>query len=68
MVGDNLPPYRGTSLTKKRTPLGPYSRPMPRVPGWSWAGGCFLMSEVPLYAYSPAPSVYGNGKVSWCPS
>ena len=24
--------YRGTSLTIKRTPLGPYCRPMPRVP------------------------------------
>ena len=24
---------RGTSLTRKRTPLGPYRRPMPRVPG-----------------------------------
>ena len=27
--------YRGTSLTKKRTPLGPYRRPMPRVLGGS---------------------------------
>ena len=25
--------YRGASLTRKRTPLGPYSRPMPRVLG-----------------------------------
>ena len=24
-----LPPYRGTSLTRKRTPLGPYGRPIP---------------------------------------
>ena len=23
--------YTGTSLTRKRTPLGPYRRPMPRV-------------------------------------
>ena len=23
--------YRGTSVTKKRIPLGPYRRPMPRV-------------------------------------
>ena len=23
--------YRGTSLTRKRIPLGPYRRPMPRV-------------------------------------
>ena len=27
--------YRGTSLIRKRTPLGPYRRPMPRVLGWS---------------------------------
>ena len=25
--------YKGTSLTRKRTPLGPYRRPMPRVLG-----------------------------------
>ena len=27
--------YRGTSLIVKRTPLGPYRRPMPRVLGGS---------------------------------
>ena len=27
--------YRGTSLTRKRTPLAPYRRPMPRVLGGS---------------------------------
>jgi len=27
--------YRGTSLTRKRTPLGPSRRPMPRVLGGS---------------------------------
>ena len=27
--------YRGTSLTRERTPLGPYRRPLPRVlAGW----------------------------------
>ena len=26
--------YRDTSPTRKRTPLGPYRRPMPRVQGW----------------------------------
>ena len=40
---------RGTSLTRKRTPLAPYRRPMPRVLGRSWEGGRFLMGEVPLY-------------------
>ena len=44
-----LPPYRGTSLTKTRPPLGPYCRPMPRVLWGSWGGGRLLMSEVPLY-------------------
>ena len=42
--------YRGTSLIRKCTPLGPYCRLMPRVLGWSWGGGCFLVDEVPLYS------------------
>ena len=42
-------PYRGTSLIKKRTPLGPYRRPMPRVPGGSEGGWRFLLGKVPLY-------------------
>ena len=41
--------YRGTSLIRKRTPLGLYRRPMPRVLGGFWGGGRFLMGEVPLY-------------------
>jgi len=41
--------YRGTSLIRKRTPLGPYRRPVPRVLGVSHGGGRFLMGEVPLY-------------------
>ena len=40
--------YRGTSLERKRTPLGPYRRPMPRVLGGSKGGGPFLKSEIPL--------------------
>ena len=43
------PWYRGTSLTRKRTPLGPYRRPRPRVLGGSLGGERFLMGEVPLY-------------------
>jgi hypothetical protein len=31
----------------ENAPLGPYSRPMPRVLWWSWGGGHFLMREVP---------------------
>ena len=41
--------YRGNSLTRKRTPLGPYRRPMPRVLGGSGGGWRFVMCEVPLY-------------------
>ena len=41
--------YRGASLIRDRTPLGPYRRPVPRVLGGSYWGGRFLMSEVPLY-------------------
>ena len=40
--------YRGTSLTRKRTPLRPYRRPMPRVQGGSKGAGRFLLGEVPL--------------------
>ena len=36
LLRSSVPPYRGTSSTKKRTPLGPYRRPMPRVL-WGWA-------------------------------
>ena len=43
--------YRGTSLIRKRLPLGTYSRPMPRALRKSrGGGGSFLMSEAPLYA------------------
>ena len=32
--------YRGTSLTRKRTPLGPYRKSMPRVlGGWEFSHG-----------------------------
>ena len=40
--------YRGTSLIRKRTPIGPYHRPMPRVLGGSYGGGRFLVSDVLL--------------------
>ena len=40
--------YRGTSLIRKRTPLGPYSRPTPRVLGGSEGVGRFLVTEVSL--------------------
>jgi len=40
--------YIGTSLITDRRPTGPYSRTIPRVLWWSYWGGLFLMSEVPL--------------------
>ena len=43
------PHYRGTSLRRKRLPLGPHSTPMPRVLVRSQGGERFLMGEVPLY-------------------
>ena len=46
----HLDGYRVTSPITKRSFLGPYRRPMPRVLGFSYGGGCFLMSEVPLYS------------------
>ena len=39
---------QGTQLIRKRTPLGLYRRPMPRVLGGSQGGGRFLMGEIPL--------------------
>ena len=41
--------YRGTSLIKELTPLGPFCRPMPQVLGGSEGSGRFLISEAPLY-------------------
>ena len=40
--------YRGTSLTKKRTALGPYREPKPKVLGGSQGAWRFRMSEVPM--------------------
>ena len=57
--------YRGTSLTRKRSPLGPYSRPMPIVLRGSSGGGCFLMSEVPLYVQDFHPRRNLHSKPGW---
>ena len=45
---DRVAPYRGNSRIRKRTPLGPYRRPVPRVLGESYGGGRFLIGQVPL--------------------
>jgi hypothetical protein len=50
-VARPVSPYRDTSVTIKRPPVGPYRRPMPRVVGWSWGGGRFIMDEVLLYFF-----------------
>ena len=48
--------YRGTPLTRKCSPLGPFGRPMPRVLGGSLGGGHFHMGETPLYLETPSPA------------
>ena len=45
VFGGTVPPYRGNPLTRKRTLLGPYRRPMPRVLGGSYGGRRFLLGE-----------------------
>ena len=40
--------YRGTWLIRNTPLLGTYNRTMSTVLWWSWGGGLFLMSEVPL--------------------
>ena len=42
MLSGNDPQYRGTALIRKRTPLGPYRRPMPRTLGESQGGWAFF--------------------------
>ena len=42
-------PYRGSSPIGKRTPLGPYRRPMPQVLVGSQGGGGVFIGEGPLY-------------------
>ena len=46
--------YRGTSLIRKRLPLGPYCRTMPRALWWSWGGRLFLIAQLGD-AVSPPP-------------
>ena len=51
--------YRCTSLIRKRTPSGPYCRPMPRVIGGCLGDGRFLMGEEPLYGLRYGVSGFG---------
>ena len=47
-VSSSLGSGTGVLHTRKRTPLGPYLRPVPRVLWGFQGGGRFLMGEVPL--------------------
>ena len=49
-----LGPHRGSLLIRKRPPLGPYGRLMPRALWWSVGEGEVLMSEVPLHSFPPS--------------
>ena len=44
---NEVPVHRGTSLTRKRSPLGPYRRPMPRVLWGSYGGWAFSYGRGP---------------------
>ena len=53
---------RGTSLTRKRSPLGPYRRPMSRVPGCSRGVGIFLLARHPCRVYR---SLFADCGLGW---
>ena len=44
--------FGGTSLKRKRPPLGPYSRALPRALWHSLGGGCFLPARYPCTTFS----------------
>jgi len=52
--------YRGTSLTRKRTPLRPYRRPIPRVLGGPRGMGAFYGRGTPVEvcAHKKTPQVF----------
>ena len=52
--------YRGTSLMRNRFPLESYSEPKPRALWWSYGGGLFLMSEVPLQRLPSRRRMHGG--------
>ena len=58
-----LRPFRGTSLMRKRIPLGPYRRSTPRVLGGSWGGGRVLMGEVSLHAPNRVPHILNSTNI-----
>jgi len=66
--GGGQAPCRGTSPIRKRAPLGPYRRPMPRVAGGSKGSRRFIVGEVPLYVWgnSPVSSRSGHSCTEVC--
>jgi len=50
--------YRGTSLIRKRHPVGPYSRTMPRLLWRSWGGGA-----VSYQRGTPVPLKWSGGQI-----
>ena len=54
--------YRGTSLVRNRTPLGPYRRPMPRVLGGPGGVGAFLWARYPCMG-NRMHDEYSSGRV-----
>jgi hypothetical protein len=52
--------YRGTSFIRKRNPLRPYRRPLPRVLGGSVEGGRFFVGGVTLSRALSAASLSGR--------
>ena len=51
--------YRGSSLKRKCTPIGPYRRPMPRVLGGPRGVGVFLWARYPC---RPVPQSYSGAR------
>ena len=56
-AGATEKPYRGTSLTRKGTTLGPYRRPMPRVLGGSQGAERLLCDAAPRIRGDPRAQV-----------
>jgi hypothetical protein len=56
--------YRVTSLIRKRLPMGPYSRPMPRALKGSWGVGGFLQTRHPSKGVAEADQSWSNTGVT----
>ena len=68
LADPHLPSIRismGTLSIRKRTPLGPYVRPMSRVFGGSYGGGRFLMGVVPLYPSTGVGRILMWARTHW---